>query len=386
MNKNINKLLSLTLLGICAISLSACENDPKSVKFTLQDPVSVDIHTEHQAAFLEDPNYNNIGKYSAFAEKEGYSVPAPILLQWKVTSAKSYVIKVSENSDMSNAMSYETASKGKVFNFYNAKLNTKYYWTVTANYKSNSFTSEVASFTTKDTILRNIFVDGVDNVRDLGGYKTSSNKVVKQGLVYRSGQLNKDKVNDNEPLATADGQKVLNEQLKIKTDIDLRKSVPGDDGKIENSGLNESPISKEVVYRSLPMYYDGQNMLEHSDPNKLERNLQSVCEFFDILSDKSSYPVVFHCVQGKDRTGLLSYLLGALLGESETDLYRDYLFTNFSTSVGSPCKSDDISKRYGLTINKIEGSSLAEKTYNYLHNTLSIPVNTLDAVIDNLCE
>lgn len=386
MNKNINKIFSLTLLGICAISLSACENDPKSVAFTLLEPGNTDIHSEHQAAFLEDPNYSNIGKYSAFAEKEGYSAPIPIPLLWKVTTARSYIIKISEKQDMSDAMSFETASKDKMFNFYNAKVNTKYYWTVTANYKSNSFTSEVASFVSKDTTLRNIFVDGVDNVRDLGGYKVSNNKTIKQGLIYRSAQMNKDKVSEMQTLATEDGLKVLNEQLKIKTDIDLRKSAPGDDGKIENSGLNESPIGKNISYHSLPMYYDGQNMLEHNDADKLERNIQSIVEFFDILSDKNSYPLVFHCVQGKDRTGLLSYLLGALLGESELDLYRDYLFTNFSTSVGSPCKPDDISKRYGLTINKVEGSSLAEKTYNYLHDSLLIPADTLNAVIDNLCE
>ena len=220
---------------------------------------------------------------------------------------------------------------------------------------------------------------------NLDNYKTASNKVVKQGLVYRSGQLNKDKVNDNEPLATADGLKVLNEQLKIKTDIDLRKSVPGDDGKIENSGLNESPISKEVVYRSLPMYYDGQNMLEHSDPNKLERNLQSVCDFFDILSDKSSYPVVFHCVQGKDRTGLLSYLLGALLGESETDLYRDYLFSNFA-KISGICEIADIDDRYGATLKNYEGDTLQEKTFNYLENVIGVSKTNLETIQDILID
>ena len=384
MNKNMYKIFSLLVLGAATVSLSACENDPKSVTFTLSEPTSVEIHTEHQAAYLADPNYSNIGKYSAFAEKEGYSAPLPITLMWKVTSAKSYKVSISENADMSDAVVF-TVNKAKGFDFYNAKVNTKYYWTVTANYKSNSFTSEPASFTTKDTTLRNLRVDGVDNVRDLGGYKTVSGKIVKQGLVYRSGQMNKDKVTDMQILATEDGLKVLNEQLKIKTDIDLRKNI-AIDGTIENSGLNESPIGKDVNYKSLPMYYDGQNMLEHTDAEKLVTNKASIVEFFNILSDKVNYPVVFHCVQGKDRTGLLSYLLGALLGESELDLYRDYLFTNFSTSVGSPCKPDDIAKRYGLTINKIDGLSLSEKTYKYLNEELLIPSTILDSVISNMCE
>ena len=383
MKKSIYKVCSLTLLSICMCGLTACESDPKSVTFKLGEVVDAEIHSEHQTAYLADPNYSNIGKYSAFAENEGYSVPIPITLNWSVTKAKSYVVNVSENSDMSDSLSHEV--KEKKMTFYNAKVNAKYYWTVTANYKSNSFTSEVASFTTKDTILRNIFVDGVDNVRDLGGYKTASNKVVKQGLIYRSGQMNKNNLTDMEVLATDDGLRVLKEQLKIKTDVDLRKNVEID-GKIENSGQTKSPIGDEVTYCSLPMYYDGENMLEHSDAEKLATNRNSIVEFFDILADSSNYPVIFHCVQGKDRTGMLSYLLGALLGEDEKDLYRDYLFTNFSTSVGSPCKPDDVAKRYGLTINKMEGVSLSEKTYKYLHEVLAIPEATLNQVIANLCE
>ena len=383
MNKNINKLFTICLLGVATLGFASCEADPKSVTFTINNIENAEIHSEHQAAYLADSDYSKIGKYSAFAENENYSAPVPIKLSWKVTKAKKYVVKVSEKEDMSDAVSFE--GKEKSLDFYNAKVNTKYYFTVTATYKSNSFESDVATFTTKDTTLRNIYVDGVDNVRDLGGYKLSNNKVVKQGLIYRSGQLNEDKVSDMQILATEQGLKTLREQLKIKTDIDLRKNVASD-GVIENSGLNESPIGKDVNYISAPMYYDGQNMLAHSDVEKLAINQASIVSFFNTLSNSENYPVVFHCVQGKDRTGMLSYLLGALLGESELDLYRDYLFTNFSTSVGSPCKPTDISNRYGLTINNVEGESLSEKTFKYLNETLGISGETLNSVINNLTE
>ena len=377
------KSISLTVLMLSSLGLTACENDPKSVSFTLSSIENAEIHQEHQAAYLADNDYSNIGSYSAYAELEEFSKPIPIQLSWKVTKAKKYIVNVSEKEDMSEAVSFET--KQKKLEFYNAKVNAKYYYTVSAVYKSNTFTSEVGTFTTKDTTLRNIFVDGVDNVRDLGGYKAKNNKVVKQGMIYRLGQMNEDNVSDMQVLATESGLKTLREQLKIKTDIDLRKNVEIN-GTIENCGLNKSPIGDDVNYQSLPMYYDGQNMLNHSDEAKKAVNLQSVKDFFNILANKDNYPVVFHCVQGKDRTGMLSYILGALLGESELDLYRDYLFTNFSTSVGSPCKPADISSRYGMTINKVEGASLSEKTYKYLNETLSIPADTLNSVINNLCE
>ena len=216
MNKKTTTILSVLLMGLLSFGLMGCEKDPKSVKFELQDPINLDFHTEHQAAYLIDSNYNNIGPYSAFAEREGYSSPAGIHLHWNATAARSYDINVSENADMSDAITYQKSGKaGKNHTAYNTKLNTKYYWTVTAHYKSNSFTSDVASFTTADTILRNIFVSGVDNVRDLGGYKLANGKAIKQGVLYRSGQMNKDKVTDMQVLATDDGMDVLKNQLKI---------------------------------------------------------------------------------------------------------------------------------------------------------------------------
>ena len=125
-------------------------------------------------------------------------------------------------------------------------------------------------------------------------------------------------------------------------------------------------------------------MLAHSDSNKNEINHNSIKSFFNLLKDKNNYPLVFHCVQGKDRTGMLSYILGALLGVSQDDLYRDYLFTNFSNSGGSPCKINDIATRYGLTISKSEGETLQEKTRNMLKTEFSFTDVDLDAVINNL--
>jgi len=58
------------------------------------------------------------------------------------------------------------------------------------------------------------------NVRDLGGYRTVSGKRTRQGMVFRGSEL-------NDPtcgiLLTAEGERYLSEELKIKSDMDLRK-------------------------------------------------------------------------------------------------------------------------------------------------------------------
>ena len=50
-------------------------------------------------------------------------------------------------------------------------------------------------------------------------------------------------------------------------------------------------------------------------------------EFFQHLLE-SNEPTVFHCVAGKDRTGLAAALFLRGLGISEDDVMRDYLLTN----------------------------------------------------------
>jgi hypothetical protein len=46
------------------------------------------------------------------------------------------------------------------------------------------------------------------------------------------------------------------------------------------------------------------------------------------LEDHPSDPVVIHCVQGKDRTGMMVMLLQSLLGVSDQDIVADYFLSN----------------------------------------------------------
>ncbi|KAF4309368.1 hypothetical protein GTA08_BOTSDO03095 [Botryosphaeria dothidea] len=49
--------------------------------------------------------------------------------------------------------------------------------------------------------------------------------------------------------------------------------------------------------------------------------------FNDVLAREESYPVLWHCTQGKDRTGLVTMLTLFLLGVGMEDVQRDYLAT-----------------------------------------------------------
>lgn len=55
-------------------------------------------------------------------------------------------------------------------------------------------------------------------------------------------------------------------------------------------------------------------------------------KFFTVLANEKSYPVLFHCSAGKDRTGILTALLLDLMGTPRDVIYDDYLHSKRITS------------------------------------------------------
>ncbi|TKA48711.1 hypothetical protein B0A54_00847 [Friedmanniomyces endolithicus] len=59
--------------------------------------------------------------------------------------------------------------------------------------------------------------------------------------------------------------------------------------------------------------------------DSLEHCTAEVKQFFDVLSEEASYPVLVHCTQGKDRTGLVVLLVEMLVGIVPVEaMERDY--------------------------------------------------------------
>ena len=355
---------ALLFLPLLFSLLGYAENDPEAVEFQLkqfENPVS--IHTEEQKAFFKETDFsNNLTKYGLGEEEKTY--PLPVSLQWSVIKARQYIIKVSEKEDMSDA--WEFTSKKLKFDLYNCKINTTYYWTISAVYKSNTFTSEVSSFKTAKDGARTIYAEGANNLRDLGGYDLNDNHTFKQGMIYRSAKFNESSSSSIINNVTKNGIDTLVNQLGIKSDIDLRKVEAGSDGKIETSGLTSSPLGSTVSYVNCPMYYDGSTVISHTSNEKDAYNKANIKKMFDYMANEKNYPMVFHCTQGKDRTGAIAYLIESLLGVSNEDKARDYLFTNMSSIGGGACKYSAITTGYNAILKKYSGDTIQEQANNYL--------------------
>ena len=351
---------------------------PTDVEFKLVDLKVVDFHTDTQKEFIasEDPDDYCDGNYS-IGFPNG-AAPNATLFSWTSENDKNskptkYVVSISESIDMSEPLTYSSLKES--VEVYNLKINTEYHWTVTAYFDATKFVSDVATFSTTANGPRNIYADGVENMRDLGGYPTESGKTFKQGLIYRTAQFNYNKSDDSAiPSApSAKGKATLLKELKIKSEVDVRQR--DNKGKDETAGVRSSPLGSSVKYQYLPMKFGGSNMFEEDD------NDASIKSFFEYMAVESNYPIAFHCVRGTDRTGALAYAIGALCGVSYYYLLRDYLFSNFANIGGSVKESTlESPSYYAEGINNSEGTTISEKAANYLKNKVGVSQETLDSI------
>ena len=60
----------------------------------------------------------------------------------------------------------------------------------------------------------------------------------------------------------------------------------------------------------------------------MEHNADYFEQMFDILTDKTNYPVVICCALGKDKTGVASALVLSALGIGREQIISDFLLSN----------------------------------------------------------
>lgn len=358
--RNFLPFLSLLLLPFYSsieaypLSADALDSNPIGLKlYQIKSPAS--FHTVLQENFISHGNRNiqNFAKANAELSK-----PDALRFSWEAKNLEksanpNYSFKISENQNFENARIYQT--KNTYIDVYNLKLATRYYYQVSTTFNEESSISEVKYFSTEKSVIRNLNIDGVINARDLGGWRNREGKfMVKQGLLFRSGPFNASNAKTYQVTITSSGL-AETKQLGIKTEIDLRRTDNGETGQAK-----KSPLGTNVKYINAPINWDiPESALVNAD------NIASIKTVFETLGDANNYPLIFHCTAGADRTGLIAFLINGLLGVSEADLYRDYLFTNFS-NVSWIRQKSNITNEWLKTIKKENGFTLQDQITHFL--------------------
>lgn len=260
-------------------------------------------------------------------------------------SAESYKIQVSTNNSFTTDVIEVDATPDTEVRVKNLFQNTKYYWRVVTSAK----TSSVSEFETGDYPR---WIDAADlfNVRDAGGYMTSSGKRVKQGLIFRGGEIT------SKAWGGGDGQysqtkhqftgseaakDIFRNVMKIGNELDLRRTSDlTSDNNYSRCFFAEKDDdgNDDIVWTNVQL---------NSWENFLT-NYKDIQDCFEAFAHADEKPVYYHCHGGADRTGTLGLFLLGALGVSYSDIVIDYELTSYSSiiAINKTSAADSLRRHY----------------------------------------
>ena len=298
-----------------------------------------DFHTALQYRYLTDPNLENILAYASGVQE--WSRPAGTLMDFSADCAESadgYVMQYADNERFDGAVTVYGLRSGR-YRVYNLMLGETVWWrggTTLAEAQANP----VHSMTTATLGPRNLYIDGVTNVRDIGGYASSlvEGGRIRQGLYYRGARLD----------SITDAGRAEMVRLGIRQEIDLRDAY-------QCKGPYVDGIRYTAV--SIPSGTESRRFEEFADEYKT---------IFGLIAKADENPVYLHCTAGADRTGICTFILLTVCGADYDDIARDYLFTNFSTQGSRFNNFTTEFKQWWSKLDGFAGETKAEKAKAWL--------------------
>lgn len=194
-------------------------------------------------------------------------------------------------------------------------------------------------------------VKSVRNPRDIGGYAGLMGHKVKKHRLLRTGNMSK--------IVPADKQFLLD--YGLKRIIDLRSPAEckqNPDQTIvgvehyncplsveDNTGGNGLDMRKEFEeYRH--DQYAGFRMMcrRYHDHILKETAQQSFHHIIELIARADSGATLYHCSEGKDRTGLVTIILLYILGVDFEVIRQDYLYSNYMLNDYRALRDDQYKK------------------------------------------
>ncbi len=173
---------------------------------------------------------------------------------------------------------------------------------------------------------RELPLSGGVNFRDVGGYRTVDDCVVRWGRVFRAGSL----------AGLTDEDVACLARLGLRLSCDLRSEeevIARPDRLPPGTVARHTAIAAKVgrVRRVVALFrkrHRIQELLQDAYTVMLDQNGPIFAGIIRAAADPANLPLVIHCTAGKDRTGLAVALLLLALGVPEETVIADYTLSN----------------------------------------------------------
>lgn len=178
--------------------------------------------------------------------------------------------------------------------------------------------------------------DGCVNVRDLGGLTTQSGERTRPGRLVRADNLRRLSDEGWRALAASGVRRVVDLRFPEELAEDPPRDVPVDVVHVSLLGPNRTDEWQGEFNAAMDRAATAEEYLVWSYLEFLERYRSQFGRVFDAIADAPAGAVVFHCVGGKDRTGLVAALCLRLAGVAVDEVAADYALTEANLAPGNP--------------------------------------------------
>ena len=322
-----HKLILVALAGVLGMAAAAASLEITSPK----EGATVPILTSDMKAYLAQPRAARVAQFADPAARKRIAKfkdrPVKTRLSWNCTEpgATGVVWSVKVRRAKDNAVVFTAKTRKSSIEIDNLEIARSYKWRVKGTPADGAQLRAEGTFNTEDAAPRLMHLSRVHNMRDLGGRVGLDGRRVRQGILYRSAGLNANARKSKSQGKMVPGKVTLTDAsrayakhvLGIRTDLDLRTDH-------ECFGMKGSPLGPDVKWVHISSSaYGGMGK---------DKGKKAFAKGFRVFLDEKNYPMVFHCIAGADRTGSLAFILGALLGVDEEELWRDWEVTGFQSA------------------------------------------------------
>jgi protein-tyrosine phosphatase len=179
-------------------------------------------------------------------------------------------------------------------------------------------------------------VTSVRNARDLGGYTGWQGRRIKTGRLVRSGKLNRLTDEDERYLRSYGVSEVID--LRTSAEIQREPDRLWDGVQAQSISISSQEVghvSQELTETKKRLASDQYAGFQHMCYLYREFILNDysraqIASFLKACAENKAGALVFHCSEGKDRTGICAVLLLEALGVNPDVIREDYLYSNFT--------------------------------------------------------
>ncbi len=180
---------------------------------------------------------------------------------------------------------------------------------------------------------RHIRLQGIRNFRDLGGYATTDGRTIRWGLLYRSGNLSQASDADLAYLSSLRLKLVFDFRMPSENRLQSREYATALGARVNSLPMISDRIMQ--MFKSATISTPGEQHKIDAEDLLIEMyrcfvtdSLSQCSEIIQTISDPANLPSLYHCSQGKDRTGFVSAITLLALGVSRKTVFNDFMLSS----------------------------------------------------------